>query len=75
MNTSDGKQRAKAMCRSIRLAWSSLRSHLQYAVVPNPAPDSDEDELHHAKAICEYAEQILICAKELKHINSGRVKQ
>jgi hypothetical protein len=63
------KQRSKAMCRSIRISWSSLKSHLQYAIDP---VEPEEDHVFHANAIVEYAQAILICAKELRHLNLER---
>lgn len=78
MKATTGKehaQRAKAMCRTIRIAWSSLKSHLQYAVHADPSDcGNNADEVFHAQAIVEYSQQIAICAKELKHINVERAK-
>lgn len=61
------------MCRSIRIAWGALRTHLQYAVDAEPE-NRDDDEVFHAQAIVEYSQQIAICARELKHINIERKK-
>lgn len=69
------KKRVKSMCRAIRIAWTSLKSHLQYAVTADPSDNNtDADELFHAQAICEYAQQIQICAVELRHLNLERKK-
>lgn len=67
------KKRAKSMCRAIRTSWRSLQTHLQYAVEPDQR-ESDADEVFHANAIVEYANSILICAKELRHLNLERKK-
>jgi len=67
------KKRARAMCRAIRTSWRSLQTHLQYAIDAQPE-NRDDDELFHANAIVQYADSILICAKELRHLNVERKK-
>lgn len=67
------RKRAKAMCRTIRISWSSLKSHLQWSIDADPG-DTNADECFHSKAIYEYAQQIYICARELKHLNLERKK-
>src|SRR5882724_11962505 len=61
------KARRKELTHAIKLTWSSLDSHLQYAIKSSLRDRRvGEDEHFHAIAIREYAEVILICARELE---------
>lgn len=68
------KRRCTAMCRAIRIAYSSLSSHMSYAIECRQR-DRDGtvgDELFNARTIREYAEIILICSWELEYLNLKR---
>ncbi len=63
-------QRRKRLCRSIRLVWSSLKTHMDHAI---KAPKDDPHgacgtEQFNATAIREYAEVILTLASELEQL-------
>jgi hypothetical protein len=63
------------MCRAINIAFSSLRSHMQYAVYsPKSTQNTKGGEYWNAKTIREYAEIILICSWELEYLNLKRRK-
>lgn len=67
------EERRKNLARGIYLIWTSLKTHLEYAVKTMPEMlEEGEDERFHAEAIREYAEVILICAIELEVIAPKR---
>jgi hypothetical protein len=66
------KRRCTAMCRAIRLAYSSLETHMSHAVQAPRSSDYAGTELFNARTIREYAEIILICAWELEYLNLKR---
>jgi len=70
------KKRRKAnLCRAMKLAYGSLKTHYGYSVTP-PKKNADElgDGQFAAEAIREYAEIILICACELEQITKEEKK-
>lgn len=66
----DTIRRKANLCRAIKLAYGSLKTHYLYSIKSPPKKHIEEvgDEAFSAKAIREYAEIILINACELEQV-------